>query len=378
MDRRSTWSKWVTPFVALGSVAVVSGAMALAQVSDESETPAKNKAKSPPAEREAASQPDRAAPRRSPDRSADSELPPDQPRRPAAAPDDRPQPANARRPEDRARPQDQGADETRRGEGDRANACADLGIEFNDQAEGGLTVQKIDQDSVAAQSGLRNGDVIVSVDGRSIRNPRQFQAYLSGQYGRRVPVIIDRGGQRYTVQFSMGEPSGDAAWLGVYLQEGEEGQQGAQITQVYPAGPAARAGMRTGDVIVRVNDQAIESTPDLISTVESLDPQSQAQFVVLRGDREVPLNVRLGRRDQFIYYGGQDDYGGGGDRSGYSDSDDDDFNNIPPYAMQLEHDRRVAEQHQRIEQELFQLREEVRKLREALQPNRPGRPAPQE
>src|SRR5215204_2901934 len=119
-----------------------------------------------------------------------------------------------------------------------------LGIEFNPQTEGGLSIANIRPDSTAAQAGLRAGDKFISVDGRTFTSPRQLQAYLSGQFGRRVPIIVDRGGQQMNVQLSLNQPAGDVAWLGVFLQDNEGQQTGARIIQVYPAGPAARAGLR--------------------------------------------------------------------------------------------------------------------------------------
>ena len=88
-----------------------------------------------------------------------------------------------------------------------------------------------------------------------------------------------------------------------------------------------------------------------------------------RGQQHIPVTAVLGSRDQFVFHrGGQEDFQFDDDRQF---GEDDEFGNIPPHAMQLEHDRRMAEQHQRIEQELVKLQEEVRKLREALQPRNP-------
>jgi C-terminal processing protease CtpA/Prc len=282
---------------------------------------------------------------------------------------------------ERQRRSDPRADESRRGDGEGRTADRDrrgrLGIQFDERAEGSLTVTGVDEGTAAAQAGLQVRDRIVSVDGRTITHPRQLQAYLRGQFGRAVPMIIERGGQRYTIQINPSQPEGDGAWLGVYLQDREGDQGGAQITNVYPSGPAARGGLRSGDVIVQVNGQRIASTPDLIAAVEGLEPQARAEFVVLRGNREVTIPVVLGNRENFVYYQGRQDtgdddrgdYGRDGDRGG-----DYDFDNVPPYAMGLEHDRRMAEQHQRIEMELRKLQDEVRQLREAItqrrEPNR--------
>jgi S1-C subfamily serine protease len=248
-------------------------------------------------------------------------------------------------------------------------------LEFDAQAQGGLSIRTVQPETLAAQAGLRQGDRIVTVDGRQFANQRQLQAYLSGQFGRRVPIVIDRGGQQYNVVLDFDQP-GDGAWLGVFLQDAEEQQPGAQpaagakIIQVYPAGPAARAGLRPGDVVQKVNKQAVAGPAELIGQIEELKPGAKAELTVLRGNNQpVTIPVILGNRSHFVFHrGGQDgQFAGGQPGSGQFDEDDE-FGNIPPHAMQLEHDRRMAEQHQRIEEELRKLQEEVRKLREALMP----------
>ena len=76
----------------------------------------------------------------------------------------------------------------------------------------------------------------------------------------------------------------------------------------------------------------------------------------------------LASRDSYIFHQtAYADEGGRGGRTFDRESGDDDFGNIPPHAMQLEHDRRMAEQHERIETELRKLQEEVRLLRAAIE-----------
>jgi hypothetical protein len=280
---------------------------------------------------------------------ADEPATPDRPQKPARRDD-----AAARDEKPRTEENDRGQRRERQG----------LGIEFDDGAEAGLTIGSLEDNSTAAQAGFRQGDRIVSIDGRTFRSPRQFQAYLSGQYGRRVPVIIDRGGRQYTVQLAMNEPEGDVAWLGVFLNDNEENQRGAPVTQVYPAGPAARAGVRPGDVIMQVNGEEVAGSAELIEAIEELEPRAKAELTIARGQREMPLTVVLGSRQSFVDFGQDEQFG---QRQGSGDDGSEWFSNIPPHAMQLEHDRRMAEQHQRIEEELRKLQDEVRQLREALQ-----------
>jgi hypothetical protein len=86
---------------------------------------------------------------------------------------------------------------------------------------------------------------------------------------------------------------------------------------------------------------------------------------IMRGDRELDAAATLASRDAYVFHQARygDDRGRGDDRF----NEDDAFGQIPQHAMQLEHDRRMAEQHERIETELRKLQEEVRLLREALQ-----------
>jgi C-terminal processing protease CtpA/Prc len=239
-----------------------------------------------------------------------------------------------------------------------------LGFEVTAKGDQGLWVSSVDENSPAAQAGLKMNDRIVSVDGRPLTAARQLQAYLSGQGGRRVPIIVARDGQQYTVQFMPPTFGADSAWLGVYLEEGDANMKGAKITHVYPAGPAARAGLYAGDIVTRIADQQIDGSADLVATVQQMEPQKQVEFIVLRNERETKIPVVLGSREAFVHRH-HDRHDHGNDNE-FGDTDRNDFDDVPPYAMQLEHDRRAAEQHQRIEEEIRLLREEIAKLREDL------------
>jgi hypothetical protein len=119
-------------------------------------------------------------------------------------------------------------------------------------------------------------------------------------------------------------------------------------------------------VILAVNDQEVQDTPDLITILDGFEPKSKVTLRLERGGQEVEAPVVLAQRRDFAYQTSVDERSG---EQGQAYDDEDPFSNIPPHAMQLEHDRRMAEQHQRIETELRKLQEEVRQLREALQRN---------
>ena len=246
-----------------------------------------------------------------------------------------------------------------------------LGARFVAQGNQGITATNIERSGILSQAGLKQNDRIISADGRTFTNPRQFEAYLWSQAGRSVPIIVERGNQRYTIQANFPMHSNESGWLGVFLVEGDANTKGARVTQVYPSGPAARAGIQVGDIIQQINKQPVLGSHDVVMMIRDFQPQSKVDLTVARDDQQVNIPVVVGTRGNFNYqsfYAGSQQPRQQGQFPGQSQGQENDqFNDVPLHAMQLEHDRRNAEQHERIEEEIRLLREEVQKLRELLE-----------
>lgn len=150
-------------------------------------------------------------------------------------------------------------------------------------------------------------------------------------------------------------------WLGVYVDEPDETKAaaGVQISQIFPASPAARAGFRSGDVITLVNDQKVTDPQSFVSIIETMPPGTKAAFSVQRNNQAVKITATLGE-NYWISRGQSEDYGDEFDGRRGSQEE------FPIHALELEHHRRNSEQHQRMEQMLYELKEEVRLLREEL------------
>jgi S1-C subfamily serine protease len=73
-------------------------------------------------------------------------------------------------------------------------------------------------------------------------------------------------------------------------------RHGVLITGVLQNGPAARAGIKPGDVITDVGGNAIRSVPELLSAVASLKPGEGAVFKVQRRNDNLALTVTPGQR----------------------------------------------------------------------------------
>ena len=73
-------------------------------------------------------------------------------------------------------------------------------------------------------------------------------------------------------------------------------KRGVLITGVLQDGPASSGGIRPGDVVVRIGDTSVANTAELLNVVAALPPGSNADISVQRGDKVVPVTVKVAQR----------------------------------------------------------------------------------
>jgi serine protease DegQ len=94
-------------------------------------------------------------------------------------------------------------------------------------------------------------------------------------------------------------------WIGVEPNDlspelaetfGVKAKNGVIITGVLQNGPAARAGIRPGDVITGVADKKIDNVQELLTAVAGLKPGNAARFSLQRGGDKMEIDVTPGLR----------------------------------------------------------------------------------
>jgi putative serine protease PepD len=154
---------------------------------------------------------------------------------------------------------------------------------------GGSSIQNAIQTSASINPG-NSGGALVDLDGRVIGIPT-----LGGQgegIGFAVPsnTVRDIAGQ--LIRSGRVTNSG-RAYLGVRIGE-PFGRDGVLVGEVTPGTPAARAGMRQGDVIVSIAGQPTPSTTRLSEAMAALKPGQKVKVVVERGSGRTTLDITLG------------------------------------------------------------------------------------
>ena len=71
---------------------------------------------------------------------------------------------------------------------------------------------------------------------------------------------------------------------------------GAYVQAVQPGGPADEAGLRSGDIITSIGDQAIDEQNNMVTILMRFDPGQEVQMTVVRDGTEITLDVALGTR----------------------------------------------------------------------------------
>ena len=93
-------------------------------------------------------------------------------------------------------------------------------------------------------------------------------------------------------------------WLGVSIQQvtpaiagplGMDQPRGALVADIAKDGPAARAGIKVGDVIVKFDRRDIKEASDLPLLVAQTMPEKQTRVTILRAKKEIPLFVTMGK-----------------------------------------------------------------------------------
>lgn len=198
----------------------------------------------------------------------------------------------------------------------------------------GLEVSRIDGNSPAARAGLRVNDVILEVNGKGIEGGEQFSSLIGEMSpGTKVSLTIWRNGAKQTLSatldsrpvsfFLFGGPdlptppvppmpqvplSGAAPFPASPANSpmvGFEGaalnsqiaaffgvKEGVLVWSVTAKTPAERAGLKAGDVVVKVNGTPVTTTREITGLVRA-SRKGAISFTVVRNKKEISLNVEV-------------------------------------------------------------------------------------
>ncbi|CAK0749866.1 Periplasmic serine endoprotease DegP [Gammaproteobacteria bacterium] len=164
----------------------------------------------------------------------------------------------------------------------------------------GVVINEVQPDSPAARSGLRVGDVVDVMNGHPIHSTAEFRTAIGTlRVGSSVTLEVLRQGRRQTIRSEVADPLADylpgervnARFKGALLGDTKDHSHFGQfdavaVGKVEERSPAWQLGLRTGDVILELNDQPVDD----IKTLTRLSNKSRRQFFLkIRRDNQLLL-----------------------------------------------------------------------------------------
>jgi serine protease Do len=180
------------------------------------------------------------------------------------------------------------------------------------RAQGAL-VQRIEPGSPAEKGGLEAGDIILKFNGANIEKSSDLPRMVGAtKPGTRSTLTVWRKGANRDIGLTIAElepekvakkeekkakPEQPANALGLVVSDLSEAQKkelkvdGGVIVDA-SEGAAARAGLRAGDVILRLNNTDVKDAKQFTALITKLEPKRMAVVLVRRGDASQFVPIR--------------------------------------------------------------------------------------
>jgi serine protease Do len=221
---------------------------------------------------------------------------------------------------------------------------ADRTKELKLKEEAGVEVTRVDPGSPAEKAGLKNGDAVLEYQGNRVEGAEQFVRFVrETPVGRQVKMKIVRNGSNQTVTATIGSRPGNifpdrqrveqelarvrerlrnlpeirmmdvphavmgwrSGMLGIDGESVEDQlaeyfgvKEGVLVRAVAKEMPAVKAGIKAGDVIVRIDDKPVRSPRDITAAIRGTKSRNPLKVTLFRQKVEMTLDVQLAEEER--------------------------------------------------------------------------------
>jgi len=159
----------------------------------------------------------------------------------------------------------------------------------------GIVIVEVAEEGPAAKAGIMSGDLLVSVGGKSPKLPSELvEIVKKTPPGKKLGMIVLRQSKRheisvevvardFTTEASLSSPR---AWRGLEVENLSPGAKaemglaadavGVRVSKVSPGSAAAEAGIKQGDLLVRINQTDIATAEAFRNATKGIEPRQDA------------------------------------------------------------------------------------------------------
>jgi len=137
--------------------------------------------------------------------------------------------------------------------------------------------------SVAEQAGFVSDDKIITLNNHPVHSWQQMEEWLKDAVGKPLEVQVERGGSIETLHINLPVPQKDPLLTDVASELGIDPGMHVLVAEVMADAPAAKSGLKPGDEVLQVQDEAVTGIGGFIRQVRAYAGQP------------ITLNIRRGR-----------------------------------------------------------------------------------
>lgn len=174
-----------------------------------------------------------------------------------------------------------------------------LGVSCSADDKGRVVVEDVDAASPAGKAGIQAGDLVRKVEGKSLKDPETLGALVQSLApGQPLRLQLERAKKKVEVTATLDAVSrplkfgSERAVIGVTSGDPLD-TGGVPIRQVTPGLPAEKAGLKAGDVILKVDGVSLSAAQGLTDTLATRDPGDTVTLTVKRESGETEIKVQL-------------------------------------------------------------------------------------
>lgn len=211
-----------------------------------------------------------------------------------------------------------------------------LGV-VTDGDEKGAEIQSVSKESAAEKAGLKKGDIITRIDNKKIETTDDVtETVRAHKPGEKVSITYLRDGKEQKTTAELGRWKGvnmrtmvaprvltDQVWrenlndrmfertmppvagnvyipgrgpkLGMSVQDTDDGK-GVKVLDIDDEGTAAKAGVKEGDIILQVDDKAVNSADDIAKLMREKKEQPNVKMQINRNGKTQTIDVKIPRK----------------------------------------------------------------------------------
>jgi len=173
-----------------------------------------------------------------------------------------------------------------------------FGAVLDDEKGGGVKLTEVTENSPAMKAGLKSGEIVTLADATKLDTAETFIDFLqSKKPNDKIAVTVKRDGKDIKVEVTLAVrnpeppvPMGAPPSAGFRLARGDTLTVGTLVED----GPAAKAGVKEGDLITKVGDKAVLAVADYVAELSTKKAGDKVKITVQRDKETKLIEIVLG------------------------------------------------------------------------------------